>query len=77
MAKTHLIQSDVPLVEGKTFTGACGIIVHKSAFGAWIDSENAKDLFNGVWGWSVCGRCRAMVWEKRYLYALREGQEQD
>lgn len=74
MAKIHLVQSQIPLTEGKDVEVMCGKIIGKAAFVAFVDSDS--DIPTPQFGIAVCARCQVANWFYRYLYAVREGQDE-
>jgi hypothetical protein len=75
--KTPLKESDEPLKEGQNYFAACGDVVPQAAFVMEFDcSQVGFPAINGeLRGLSLCVTCRKVQLTRRYLYALRSGDE--
>lgn len=76
MAKIHLVQSQTPLTDGRDQDAMCGKTVVRAVIGAMVDSDGCSSLLAEMQNnTAVCQKCAATLWLRRYLYAVRQGQD--
>jgi hypothetical protein len=77
MAKIHLCQSQNPLTEKRDQDAMCGKTIKNAVFIAFVDLSQGdiEDIIDGMM-MGACANCVSSHWTERYLYAIREGQDE-
>jgi len=74
MAKIHLVQTPIPLTEGRDQDAMCGRTIKNAVFEQILDTESVIPM--AEWSAiSICAKCSGTDSEERYIYAVREGEE--
>ena len=77
MPKIHLAQTQIPLSEGRDVDAMCGRTIQRAIIGAMCDSAEFADFVSELSNSArTCQKCVSQPWNQRYLYAVREGQNE-
>ena len=73
--KAHLLDSEVPLIEGQTYTAICGAEVSQAVFVYMFNTDHAEEFLGALSSINTCKKCYQLEIEKRYVYGILPGQE--
>jgi hypothetical protein len=75
MIRSHILLSDIPILQDTTVTAACGESVPNVQALHVFDEENPVLNEDSVRRFGECQKCKAIVQPKRYRYTICNGQE--
>lgn len=72
--KAHLLDSDIPILEGSTVVVNCGQHVPNCKFVMMWDAQELDEIDLG-WMRNLCRKCIEQRVDRRYIYGILNGQE--